>query len=68
MGLGTVPGVDCVAMLNDSLYHALRSGPDAVRYVSIRNSPLVRNDRSVKVHNLRVMPLPSRYVCAETRL
>jgi len=58
VGLGNVPGMDCVATLDDTLYHALRSGQDAVRYVGIGNSALGRNARSLKVRNLRLMPLP----------
>jgi len=58
VGLGNVPGVDCVATLDDTLYHALRSGMDAVRYVGVGNSALGRNARSLKVRNLRLMPLP----------
>jgi len=58
VGLGNVPGQDCVATLDDTLYHALRSGVDAVRYVGIGNSALGRNARSLKVRNLRLMPLP----------
>ena len=52
VGLGNVPGVDCVATLDDTLYHALRSGMDAVRYVRIGNLALGRNARSLKVCNL----------------
>ena len=37
VGLGNVPGVDCVATLDDTLYHALRSGMDAVQYIEIGN-------------------------------
>ena len=47
-----------MATLDDTLYHALRSGQDAVRYVGIGNSALGRNARSLKVRNLRMMPLP----------
>ena len=60
MGVGTVSGVDYATTLENSVYHALCSGPDAVRYVSIGNSTLGRNARSVKVRNLCVMPLPLR--------
>ena len=57
VGLGNVPGVDCVATLDDTLYHTLRSGMDAVQYVGIGNSALGRNARSLKVRNLWLIPL-----------
>ena len=59
--MGKLPGVDCVATVDDSLYHALRSGPDAIRYVGIGDSALGRNARRLNVRNLRLMPLPEVY-------
>jgi len=59
VGLGNIPGCDCMATLDDSLYHALRSGVDAVRYVGVGNSALGRNAR--KVRNVRLMALPESF-------
>lgn len=59
VGIGNVPGVDCVASLDDSMYHALRSGVDAVKYVGVGNSALGRKARDLKVRNLQVMSIPS---------
>ncbi len=61
MGMGTKPGKKCVGTLDDSLYDALRSGVDAVKYVGVGNSALGRKARDLKVRNVRVMPVPEAF-------
>jgi len=69
-----IPGKNCLGTLDDTIYHTLRPGQDAVRYVGIGNSSLSRrrprsNARStrdlshnvVKVRNLSVAALPTSY-------
>ena len=60
-GIGRVPGKDCVGSLDDSMYDALRSGIDAVRYVGIGNSALRRNARDLRVRNVAVMGIPPHF-------
>ncbi|KAL7532007.1 hypothetical protein ACHAWF_003985 [Thalassiosira exigua] len=60
-GVGRVPGKECVGTLDDSMYDALRSGADAVKYVGIGNSALRRDARDVRVRNVVVAGTPSRY-------
>ena len=57
-GVGRVPGRRCVGTLDDSMYHLLRSGVDAVRYVGVGNSALRRNARDLRVRGLAVLPVP----------
>lgn len=59
VGLGDNVGVDCIGTLDDSMYHALRSGVDAVRYVGLGNSALGRKARDLKVRNVKIMSIPS---------
>lgn len=61
VGIGKTPGKNCIASLDDSMYHALRSGVDAVKYVGIGNSALGRKARDLKVRNVRVMPVPDAF-------
>lgn len=58
VGIGSKPGKNCIAQMDDSLYHALRSGVDAVKFVGLGNSALGRKSRDLKVRNVRVMPIP----------
>eukprot|EP00566_Odontella_aurita_P036601 CAMPEP_0113600338 /NCGR_PEP_ID=MMETSP0015_2-20120614/42653_1 /TAXON_ID=2838 /ORGANISM="Odontella" /LENGTH=745 /DNA_ID=CAMNT_0000508587 /DNA_START=424 /DNA_END=2661 /DNA_ORIENTATION=+ /assembly_acc=CAM_ASM_000160 len=60
-GVGTCPGKKCIATLDDRLYHQLRSGVDACKFVGIGNSALGRHARDLKVRNVSVMPLPSLF-------
>jgi hypothetical protein len=60
-GLGTTPGQYCIGILDDTMYDALRSGIDAVRYVGIGNSALRRNARDVRVRNVIVCGIPSHF-------
>jgi len=57
--------VDCIGTLDDSMYHALRSGVDAVRYVGLGNSALGRRARDLKVRNVQVMTVPA---CFENQI
>jgi len=59
VGIGKNPGKNCVATLDDSMYHALRSGVDAVKYVGLGNSTLGRKARDLKVRKVQVMSIPS---------
>jgi hypothetical protein len=61
VGLGNTPGKKCIGTLDDSLYHALRSGVDAVKFVGLGNSALGRKSRDLKVRNVRVMPVPEAF-------
>jgi len=58
VGIGSKPGKHCIAQMDDSLYHALRSGVDAVKFVGLGNSALGRKAKDLKVRNVRVMPIP----------
>ena len=61
VGIGRIPGKDCLGTLDDSLYDTLRPGQDAVRFVGLGNSVVGRSSQkfgNVKVRNLKVMPLP----------
>mmetsp|Transcript_14597 Transcript_14597/g.27445 ORF Transcript_14597/g.27445 Transcript_14597/m.27445 type:complete len:881 (+) Transcript_14597:76-2718(+) len=62
VGVGKIPGKHCVASLDDSVYHELRSGVDAVKYVGLGNSALGKRARDVKVRNVRVMSVPDAFV------
>jgi hypothetical protein len=61
VGIGASPGKHCIAQMDDSLYHALRSGVDAVKFVGLGNSALGRKARDVKVRNVKVMPIPDSF-------
>jgi len=61
VGVGSAPGKHCIAQMDDSLYHALRSGVDAVKYVGLGNSALGRKARDVKVRNVKVMSIPDAF-------
>ncbi len=58
VGTGRKPGQQTLGTLDDSMYHALRSGVDAVKYVGLGNSALGRKARDLKVRNVRVMTVP----------
>lgn len=60
-GIGPTPGQYCIGSLDDTMYDALRSGVDAVRYVGIGNSALRRNSRDVRVRNVIVCGIPSHF-------
>lgn len=60
-GVGRVPGRRCVGTLDDGMYHMLRSGVDAARYVGIGNSALQRNARDLRVRGLAVLPIPPHF-------
>lgn len=60
-GLGNAPGQNCVGTLDDSMYDALRSGVDAVRYVGLGNSALRRTARDLRVRNAMVLGIPPHY-------
>ena len=60
-GIGSTPGLYCIGTLDDTMYDALRSGVDAVRYVGIGNSALRRNARDVRVRNVIVCGIPSHF-------
>jgi hypothetical protein len=66
----TIPGKNCLGTLEDTVYHTLRPGQDAVRYVGLGNSSLIRRRRHsnssrdpshnvVKIRHLSVIALPS---------
>jgi len=55
VGMGDTPGMQTLGTLDDSMYHALRSGVDAVKYVGVGNSALGRKARDLRVRNVRVM-------------
>lgn len=59
VGLGSVPFQNTVAILDDYLYHALRSGVDAVRFIGIGNSAINRRPSSILVRNVMVSTLPT---------
>jgi len=61
VGIGRVPGINCIGTLDDGMYNALRSGVDAVKYVGLGNSALGRKARDLKVRNVRVMPVPDAF-------
>jgi hypothetical protein len=58
VGIGSVPGKQCLGTLDDSLYHALRSPVDAVRFVGLGNSALGRNARDCKVRRVKCTSVP----------
>jgi hypothetical protein len=60
-GIGNVPGRHAIGTLDDSMYDALRSGADAVKYVGIGNSALRRNARDLRVRNVVVAGAPSKF-------
>lgn len=59
VGIGSIPFQNTVAVLDDSLYHALRSGIDAIRFIGIGNSALGRKASSLQVRNVIVSTIPS---------
>ena len=60
-GIGNIPGQKCVAKLDDSLYHQLRSGIDAVKFIGIGNSALGRGARDLRARNVRILPIPPSF-------
>jgi len=61
-GLGKQPGQKCVGCLDDTLYHQLRSGMDAVRFVGLGNSVLGKSATALKVRNVCVCSVPEYLV------
>jgi hypothetical protein len=59
VGIGSIPFQNTVAVLDDSLYHVLRSGVDAIRFIGIGNSALGRKSSSLQVRNVIVSTIPS---------
>ena len=59
VGTGKVVGEKCIGFLDDSLYHQLRSGSDAVKFVGLGNSALGRNARPLKIRHVCVTTIPS---------
>lgn len=71
----TIPGKNCLGTLDDTIYHTLRPGQDAVRYVGIGNSSIIRrrprpivgrsnrdlSHNVVKVRHLSVVAVPTSY-------
>eukprot|EP00547_Thalassionema_nitzschioides_P009810 CAMPEP_0194228754 /NCGR_PEP_ID=MMETSP0156-20130528/43535_1 /TAXON_ID=33649 /ORGANISM="Thalassionema nitzschioides, Strain L26-B" /LENGTH=627 /DNA_ID=CAMNT_0038961273 /DNA_START=698 /DNA_END=2578 /DNA_ORIENTATION=- len=57
-GVGKIPGEKCIGIMDDSLYHQLRSGQDAVRFVGLGNSALGKQARPLKVRNAFVTTVP----------
>eukprot|EP00549_Striatella_unipunctata_P003852 CAMPEP_0118675576 /NCGR_PEP_ID=MMETSP0800-20121206/1537_1 /TAXON_ID=210618 ORGANISM="Striatella unipunctata, Strain CCMP2910" /NCGR_SAMPLE_ID=MMETSP0800 /ASSEMBLY_ACC=CAM_ASM_000638 /LENGTH=499 /DNA_ID=CAMNT_0006570931 /DNA_START=1 /DNA_END=1500 /DNA_ORIENTATION=- len=70
-GIGKIPGQQTVGQLNDGIYHQLRSGVDAVRFVGIGNSAWgggggwKKKRTDVKVRNVRVMGWPAEGIVVE---
>jgi hypothetical protein len=58
VGIGSIPFQNTVAILDDSLYHVLRSGVDAIRFIGIGNSALGRKSTSLQVRNVIVSTIP----------
>lgn len=59
VGIGSIPFQNTVSVLDDTLYHVLRSGVDAIRFIGIGNSALGRKASSVQVRNVIVSTIPS---------
>ena len=59
VGTGKLVGKHCIGCLDDSLYHQLRPGQDAVKYVGLGNSALGRNARFLKMRNVCVTSVPA---------
>ena len=58
VGVGKQPGQQCLGSLDDSLYHQLRSGIDAVRFVGLGHSALGKYATALKVRNVCVCSVP----------
>lgn len=58
VGVGMVPGEQCIGVLDDSLYNQLRSGLDAVRFVGLGNSAVGKSPRFLKVRQVVVTTVP----------
>lgn len=58
VGTGKLVGQQCIGCLDDGLYHQLRPGQDAVRYVGLGNSALGRHARPLKMRNVCVTSVP----------
>jgi hypothetical protein len=59
VGAGKLVGQQCIGCLDDGLYHQLRPGQDAVRYVGLGNSALGRHARPLKMRNVCVTSVPA---------
>jgi hypothetical protein len=59
VGVGKIPGEQCIGVLNDSIYNQLRSGLDAVRFVGLGNSAVGKSPRSLKVRQVVVTTVPA---------
>jgi len=64
-GLGEVIGENTSAIIDDSLYNALRSGMDAPCYVGIGNSAVGRGARNLRVRKVCLSPCPLDLVVKE---
>jgi len=58
VGVGKIPGQQCIGVMDDSLYHQLRPDEDAVRYVGLGNSALGKTAQPLKMRNVAVMTVP----------
>jgi len=58
VGTGNIPGRQCVAKMDDSLYDQLRPGQDKVRYIGFGNSSLHRHARDLKIRNIILSEVP----------
>ena len=58
VGTGKIPGRQCAAMLDDSLYDQLRPGQDKISYIGFGNSSLHRHARDLKVRKILVTDIP----------
>lgn len=58
VGVGRIPGEQCIGVMDDSLYNQLRSGLDAVRFVGLGNSAFGKSPRTLKVRNVVVTTVP----------
>eukprot|EP00586_Coscinodiscus_wailesii_P023741 CAMPEP_0172499204 /NCGR_PEP_ID=MMETSP1066-20121228/123805_1 /TAXON_ID=671091 /ORGANISM="Coscinodiscus wailesii, Strain CCMP2513" /LENGTH=614 /DNA_ID=CAMNT_0013272817 /DNA_START=83 /DNA_END=1927 /DNA_ORIENTATION=+ len=67
VGMGTMPGRECMATLDDSIYHQLRPGQDAVRFVGLGNSALGKYARDLKVRNVVVSSCPTEITITEPK-
>lgn len=58
VGTGKIVGQQCIGCLDDSLYHQLRPGTDAVKFVGLSNSALGRYARPLKTRHVCVTSAP----------
>ena len=58
VGVGKQPGQQCLGSMDDSLYHQLRTGIDAVRFVGLGHSALGKHATALKLRNVCVCSVP----------